>query len=85
MLELYVQPFCPYCRKVERALAGLDLEYETHRVSFFKFRRNEVREVSDQSQVPVLVDPEHGVDGMPESNDIVEYLHRTYGDGEAAD
>lgn len=85
MLELYVQPFCPYCRKVERALEDLGLDYETHRASFFKFRRSEVREVSGQSQVPVLVDPEHGVEGMPESDDIVDYLYETYGDRETAD
>ncbi|NIS35223.1 MAG: glutaredoxin, partial [Actinobacteria bacterium] len=29
--------------------------------------------------VPVLVDPEHGVEGMPESDDIVAYLEQTYG------
>jgi len=80
MRTLYVQPLCPYCRKVERALDDLGLDYETERVSFFKFRRNEVREVSGQSQVPVLVDPEHGVDGMPESSDIVDYLYGTYGE-----
>jgi glutaredoxin 3 len=78
--ELYVQPFCPYCRKVERALADLGLDYETKRVSFFTFRRSEVRDVSGQSEVPVLVDPEHGVTGMNESDDIVDYLYATYGD-----
>lgn len=80
MLELYAQPFCPYCRKVKRALDDLGLGYETHRVSFFKFRRDEVREVSGQSEVPVLVDPEHGVEGTNESDDIVAYLRETYGD-----
>ncbi|AHG03777.1 glutaredoxin [Halobacterium sp. DL1] len=80
MLELYVQPLCPYCRKVKRVLHELDLEYTTHRVSFFKFRRDEVRELSNQSEVPVLVDSEHGVDGMNESDDIVAYLRETYGE-----
>jgi glutathione S-transferase len=41
--------------------------------------RTEVEEVSGQTGVPVLVDPEHGVEGMPESDDIVEYLEETYG------
>jgi glutathione S-transferase len=41
--------------------------------------RTEVEEVSGQTGVPVLVDPEHGVEGMPESDDIVEYLDETYG------
>jgi glutathione S-transferase len=40
--------------------------------------------VSGQTGVPVLVDEEHGVEGMAESDDIVAYLERTYGDGAAA-
>ncbi|MFB6073179.1 MAG: glutathione S-transferase N-terminal domain-containing protein [Halobacterium sp.] len=79
-IELYVQPLCPYCRRVKRVLEELDLPYVTHRVSFLKFRRSEVRDVSGQSQVPVLVDPAQGVDGMHESADIVAYLRETYGD-----
>lgn len=81
-MKLYAQPFCPYCLKVKRALRDLDLGYETERASFFKFRRDEVRAVSGQSQVPVLVDPEQGVEGMNESDDIVDYLYETYGDNE---
>lgn len=80
MRRLYVQPLCPYCRKVERALRDLGLEYETERVSLFQFRRDEVRELSGQSEVPVLVDPEHGVAGLNESDDIVEYLYETHGE-----
>ena len=41
--------------------------------------RTEVEEVSGQTGVPVLVDPDHDVEGMPESDDIVAYLDRTYG------
>jgi len=29
--------------------------------------------------VPVLVDEEQDIDGMPESDDIVTYLEETYG------
>jgi glutathione S-transferase len=39
---------------------------------------------SGQTGVPVLVDEEHGVEGMPESDDIVAYLEETYGDGASA-
>jgi glutathione S-transferase len=79
MLELYRLPGCPYCAKVERKLAELDLEYESHVVLPFRFLRFRVKSVSGQSKVPVLVDPEHGIDGMAESDDIVEYLEETYG------
>jgi len=78
-LELYVQPGCPYCAKVEEKLAELDLEYEEHTVSRLKFRRDEVLEISGQRGVPVLVDPAHGIAGMPESDEIVAYLEETYG------
>jgi glutaredoxin 3 len=78
MLELYRLPGCPYCAKVERKLAELALEYETHNVLPFRILRFEVRSVSDQSGVPVLVDSEHGSEGMPESDDIVAHLEKTY-------
>jgi glutaredoxin 3 len=78
MLELYRLPGCPYCAKVERKLDELGLEYESHNVLPFKFLRFEVRSVSGQSGVPVLVDPEHGVEGMAESDEIVNYLDATY-------
>jgi len=79
MLKLYSLTGCPYCAKVERKLDALDLEYERHSVSLLRFRRSEVKEVSGQSGVPVLVDSENGVTGMAESADIVAYLERTYG------
>ena len=78
MLELYRLPGCPYCAKVERKLDELDLEYETHTVLPFRFLRFEVRSVSGQSGVPVLVDPDHGIEGMAESDDIVAHLDATY-------
>jgi glutathione S-transferase len=77
-LELYELPGCPYCAKVTNKMEKLDLEYESHEVPRSHGERTEVREVSGQSRVPVLVDREHGVEGMPESDDIVAYLERTY-------
>ncbi|QAU11543.1 glutaredoxin [Halorubrum sp. BOL3-1] len=78
MRELYRLPGCPYCAKVERKLDDLGLEYETHSVLPFRFLRFSVKSVSGQSGVPVLVDLEHGVEGMAESDDIVAYLDDTY-------
>ena len=79
MIELFSLTGCPYCAKVERKLDELEMLYERHDVSPFRSRRTEVKEVSGQSGVPVLVDPEHGIAGMPESDDIVAYLEETYG------
>lgn len=81
-LELYELDGCPYCAKVKDKLAELDLEYESHMVPSSHSERTEVEEVSGQTGVPVLVDPEHGVDAMAESDDIVAYLEETYGQQE---
>ena len=78
-LELYEKAGCPYCAKVKNKLDELGLEYESHMVPSAHAERDEVEAVSGQTGVPVLVDPEHGVEGMPESDDIVAYLEATYG------
>jgi glutaredoxin 3 len=78
-LELYELEGCPYCAKVKQKLDELDLEYESHMVPSSHDERTEVEAVSGQTGVPVLVDEEHGVEGMPESDDIVAYLEQTYG------
>jgi len=83
-LELYELEGCPYCAKVKKKLDELDLAYESHMVARSHADRDEVEAVSGQTGVPVLVDEEHGVEGMPESDDIVAYLEETYGDGASA-
>ena len=83
-IELYELPGCPYCAKVIDKLDELNLDYESHEVPSARAERDRVQEVSGQAGVPVIVDEEHGVEGMPESDDIVEYLEETYGDGATA-
>ena len=78
-LTLYELEGCPYCAKVKTKLADLDLAYESVMVPRSHGERTEVEEVSGQTGVPVLVDEDHGVEGMAESDDIVEYLEETYG------
>ena len=78
-LILYELEGCPYCAKVISKLDELGLEYESRMVPRAHAERTEVEEVSGQTGVPVLVDEEHGVEGMPESDDIVRYLEETYG------
>ncbi|MDY6775746.1 MAG: glutathione S-transferase N-terminal domain-containing protein [Halobacteria archaeon] len=79
MIKLYQLETCPFCIKVREKLDELGLEYETVEVSWKTSERDEVEEISGQRQVPVIVDEEHGVDGMNESSDIIEYLEETYG------
>ena len=83
-LELYELEGCPYCAKVIETLDELGLAYESHMVPRSHSERTEVEAVSGQTGVPVLVDEEHGVEGMPESDDIVEYLEETYGEEASA-
>ena len=78
VIELYSLPGCPYCAKVEQKLEELDLEYERHEVPKAHAKRDTVEEISGQTGVPVLVDEDHGVSGMPESDDIVKYLEEAY-------
>jgi len=77
-ITLYELPGCPYCAKVIDKLEELGLEYDTIEVPSAHAERTEVEAVSGQTGVPVIVDEAHGVDGMPESDDIVAYLERTY-------
>ncbi|MFW6316901.1 MAG: glutathione S-transferase N-terminal domain-containing protein [Halorubrum sp.] len=78
-LTLYELEGCPYCAKVKTALADLGLEYESVMVPRSHSERTEVEEISGQTGVPVLVDEANGIEGMSESDDIVEYLEETYG------
>ncbi len=78
-IKLYELDGCPYCAKVRRKLDELDLEYESVKVPSSHGKRDKVKEISGQTGVPVLVDEEHGVEGMPESGDIADYLEETYG------
>ncbi|PSP75446.1 NrdH-redoxin [Halobacteriales archaeon QS_1_68_20] len=77
-LTLYQLDGCPYCEAVADTLADLDLDYESVWVEGLHSERDEVKRVSGQRQVPVLVDDEYGVT-MAESENVIEYLERTYG------
>jgi glutaredoxin 3 len=79
-LELYELNGCPYCAKVRKKLDELGLDYESHTVPRSHGERTEVETISGQTGVPVLVDNDNGIEGMPESDDIVAYLERTYGE-----
>ncbi len=78
-LKLYELEGCPFCAKVTAKLDELGLEYDSVMVPRSHSERTDVEEISGQTGVPVLVDEEHGIDAMPESDDIVAYLDETYG------
>ncbi len=83
-LTLYRLEGCPYCEYAVDALEELDLEFESIWVEGLHSKRDEVKRVSGQRQVPVLVDDEYGVT-MAESDRIVEYIEQTYADGKSVE
>lgn len=77
MLEVYQFEGCPYCAKVRKAMTELHIDFIVRQVEPGGDRAR-VEEISGQTGVPVLVDPNTDT-VMPESDDIVEYLHEHYG------
>jgi glutaredoxin len=75
-ITLYALDGCPYCETVHDALTEAGVDYETSWVEGLHSTRNEVKRVSGQRGVPVLVDDDRGVT-MAESDRIVEYVDRT--------
>jgi glutathione S-transferase len=78
LLELYDIEACPFCRKVRETMSELDLEYVCRPAA----RGSNNREATPtyargRKSYPHLVDPNTGV-SMAESEDIIDYLHRTY-------
>jgi glutaredoxin len=75
-ITLYALDGCPFCEKVHDALEDGGVEYETVWVEALHSKRNEVKRVSGQRAVPVLVDDERGVT-MNESENILRYVDET--------
>jgi len=82
-LELFQFEVCPYCRKVREALTELDLDYVSRSGACGASSRTELVTRGGKALFPYLVDPNTGVE-MYESEDIVDYLHATYGKGPRA-
>jgi glutaredoxin 3 len=75
LLELYQFEGCPYCSKVRGKMSELGIDFIARQVD--KQDRERVKDVSGQTGVPVLKDPNTDK-VMPESDDIVEYLEEHY-------
>ncbi|MFC6835928.1 glutaredoxin family protein [Halomarina ordinaria] len=76
---LYRLEGCPYCELVVDELEEMDLDFESVWVEGLHSKRDEVKRVSGQRAVPVLVDDERGIT-MSESANIVDYLQRSSGE-----
>ena len=82
-IVLYEFESCPFCRKVRETFSDLDLEAEIRPCpkAGARFRPEVVRR-GGKEQFPWMVDPNTGVE-MYESEEIVQYLYRQYGDASA--
>lgn len=83
-ITLYRLQACPYCERVVRVLDDLGLDYHSRFVEAMHSRRNAVAAIVGARTVPAILDDNTGV-AMAESANIVQYLERTYGDGEGAE
>lgn len=81
-VTLYRLEGCPFCELVVDRLNELDVDFESVWVEGLHSKRNEVKRVSGQRGVPVLVDDERGIT-MAESEKIVEYLDTSYAESGA--
>jgi len=76
-LTLYQLEGCPYCERVVDELEENDLDFESVWVEGLHSKRDEIKRISGQRAVPVLVDDERGLT-MAESDRIIEYLDRSH-------
>jgi glutaredoxin len=76
---LYQLEGCPHCEKVADRISELGLDYDSVWVEALHSDRDEVKRVSGQRTVPVLVDEARGVT-MAESERILEFVEQSYTD-----
>lgn len=79
-LSLYGYPQCPYCQIVLRKIGDLGLDIELRNTMLDPSYRQALVDVRGRATVPVLrIEDEAGqIEWLPESADIVDYLHRRF-------
>jgi glutathione S-transferase len=80
-IVLYQAEWCPYCARVRSKLTDLLLDYKTVNVPRSHAERHEVKAVSNQTGIPVMVDGDVTLD---DDDDIIPYLDKKYGKQKAA-
>lgn len=75
-MRLYHRWKCPWCAAARQAIENVGAEVELVEVPYPRGERVEVRELSGQSKVPVLVD---GDEVVVDSRRIVRHLYERYG------
>ncbi len=74
-MKLYQLTNCPYCKNVRHTLETKGIEFETIEVPRSRPDRVELKELSGQEGVPVIVD---GDKIMSDSERIISYLEEKY-------
>jgi glutaredoxin 3 len=74
-IVLYQAEWCPYCARVRAKLTDLQLDYKNVNVPRSHAERDEVKAVSGQTSIPVLVDGDTVLD---DDDDIIPYLDKKY-------
>jgi len=80
-IVLYQAEWCPYCARVRSKLTDLLLDYRCVNVPRSHSERGEVKAVSGQTSIPVLVDGDTVLD---DDDDMIPYLEKTYGHARTA-
>ncbi len=76
-ITLYQLEGCPFCEKVADRLDDVGVDYDSVWVDAMHSDRNEVKRLSGQRGVPVLIDEDRGIT-MSESDNILDLIERTY-------
>ncbi len=80
-MVLYQAEWCAYCARVRKKLTDLLLDYKNVNVPPSHAERGEVKAVSGQTSIPVLVDGDVVLD---DDDDIIPYLDKKYGAAKAS-
>ncbi len=75
-MVLYQAEWCPYCARVRAKMTDLLLGYTVVNVPPSHNEREEVKQVSNQTGIPVLVD---GDTVLTDDDEIIPYLEKKYG------
>lgn len=77
--SLYEFKACPFCIKVKRQMKRLNLDIELRDAKNNQEIKNELVSKGGSHKVPCLrIDSDKGTQWMYESNDIINYLEKTF-------
>lgn len=75
MIKLYQAEWCPFSHRIRAKLTELGIDYEAVNVSASAGKRAEVKEITGNSTIPVLVD---GEKIFSDSGEMLSYLEEEY-------